>query len=280
MRLILLLAVLFLLFTPSKAQIKITTTVKPLADIVREVGGDIISTDYIIPPNANLHTYEIKTTDIKKLTNSDLFIYIGYGEPNISGIIKNLPKNKIFQITKLPGLTLLKEDHQDEVHPALWLDPENSKIIAKFILDYLSKKDPKNTEFYRQNYRKFVSDVDNLIYYGKQKLSNLKNKNFVSYHYEFPYFINRFGLVYFAEIEMGHGREPTAKHLYEVVKKIKTNNIKTIFTSKQFYNKKVMDVIVAKTGVKVIFLDSQGESSSYTQMIKYNIDKVYEGLSQ
>lgn len=101
----------------------------------------------------------------------------------------------------------------------------------------------------------------------------------MSYHYEFPYFVNRFGLIYLAEIEMGHGREPTPKHLMEVINKIKSNNIKTIFTSKQFYNKKVIDLIVSKTGVKVIFLDSQGENNDYIQMMRYNIDKVYEGLN-
>lgn len=280
MRLILLLTALLALFLPSKAEIKIVTTVKPLADIAREVGKDKVTADYIIPPNANFHTYEIRTEDIKKVTGCDLFIYIGYGEPNIRSIVKNLPQEKTFQITKLPRLVLIKEEHHDEIHPALWLDPENSKTIAKFILDFLSKKDPKNTEFYRQNYTKFVSEVDSMISYGKQKLSTLKNKNFVSYHYEFPYFVNRFGLVYLAEIEMGHGREPTPKHLYEVIQKIKANNIKTVFTSKQFYNKRIMDMVVSKTGVKVIFLDSQGENPSYIQMIKYNIEKVYEGLSQ
>lgn len=280
MKILIIITTLLMLINTVNAQIKIVTTVKPLADIAKEVGREKVDADYIIPPNANFHTYELKTSDIRKINDSELFIYISYGEPNIRGIVKNLPKEKSFQITKLPGLFLIKEEDHDEIHPAVWLDPENSKVIAKFILDYLSKKDPKNTEFYRQNYTKFISDVDNLISYGKEKLSTLKNKNFVSYHYEFPYFVNRFGLIYLTEIEMGHGREPTPKHLFEVIQKIKANNIKSVFTSKQFYNKKIMDMIVSKTGVKVIFLDSQGENPSYIQMIRYNIDKVYEGLSQ
>lgn len=280
MKSVLMLATLFLLLIPAKAEIKIVSTVKPLADIVKEIGREMVEVDYIIPPSANFHTYEIKTTDIRKINDSHLFIYLGYGEPNITGIVNNLPKNKTFQITKIPGLSLITEEDHDEIHPGLWLDPENGKIIARFIYDYLSKKDPKNTQFYKQNYTKFVEEINNLIIYGKDKLSSLKNKNFVSYHYEFPYFVNRFGLVYLAEIEMGHGREPTPKHLYHVIQKIKSNNVKTVFTSKQFYNKKVMDMIVSKTGVKVVFLDSQGENSSYLKMIKYNIDKVYEELSR
>lgn len=278
MRLLYLFLSIFIISFSIKAQIVITTTVKPIADIVKEVGGEKITVNYIIPPNINFHIYELKTSDIKKINDSDLFIYIGYGEPNIQSIVKNLPKEKSFKITILKELTLIKEEHE-EIHPALWLDPHNSKVIARFILNYISEKDPKNKDYYLKNYNQFVDEVDKLILYGKEKFSNLKNKNFVSYHYEFPYFVNRFGLIYLAEIEMGHGREPTPKHLMEVINKIKSNNIKTIFTSKQFYNKKVIDLIVSKTGVKVIFLDSQGENNDYIQMMRYNIDKVYEGLN-
>lgn len=278
MRLIYLFLSVFLFSFQSKSQITITTTVKPIADIVREITGTNVVVNYIIPPNVNFHTYEIKTSDIKKISDSNLFIYIGYGEPNIQSIVKNIPKEKSFKITALKGLTIIKEEH-NEIHPALWLDPENSKVIAKFVLDYLLKNDSKNAEYYSRNYDRFIENVNRVLSYGKEKLSNLKNKNFVSYHYEFPYFTNRFGLTYLAEIEMGHGREPTPKHIIEVIDKIKVNNVKSIFTSKQFYNKKVIDLIVSKTGVKVIFLDSQGENPTYIQMIKHNIDKVYEGLS-
>ncbi|MEZ0323620.1 MAG: metal ABC transporter substrate-binding protein [Hydrogenothermaceae bacterium] len=264
----------------SYGQIKIATTVKPLADIVKEISKDKVEVYYIIPPNINFHIYEYKTSDIKKVSESDLFIYIGSGEPNITGIVKNIPKDKALKVSSLKGLVLLREeDHPDEIHPALWLDPMNAKVIAKFITDYLSKKDPVNRDFYLKNYQKFSQKIDNLISYGNEKLSKLKNKNFVSYHYEFPYFVNRFKLIYLTEIEMGHGREPTPKHIFEVIQKIKLNNVKTIFTSKQFYNKKVIDLIVSKTQVKVVFLDSQGENPTYIDMMRYNIDKVYEGLN-
>ncbi|MEJ5173409.1 MAG: metal ABC transporter substrate-binding protein [Hydrogenothermaceae bacterium] len=270
----------FGIFFNSYGQVKITTIVKPLADIVREISKDKVEVSYIIPPNVNFHMYEYKTSDIKKIVESDLFLYIGYGEPNIRGIVKNIPKEKAVKISSLKGLTLLREeDHPDEIHPALWLDPINAKVIANFITDYLSQKDPANKEFYIKNYKKFSQDIDSLINYGNEKLSKLRNKNFVSYHYEFPYFVNRFKLIYLTEIEMGHGREPTPKHIFEVIQNIKLNNVKVIFTSKQFYNKKVLDLIISKTQVKVLFLDSQGENPTYIDMMRYNIDKVYEGLN-
>jgi zinc transport system substrate-binding protein len=268
-----------LLFGFSFGEVKITTTIKPLADIVKEVGKDKVNVAYIIPSSVNFHTYEYKPMDIKKVYESDLFIFIGYGEPNISSLTKNLKKEKLMQITNLKGIFLLKEEDHDEIHPAVWLDPENAKVIAKAVMDFLISKDKQNAQFYKSNYLEFEKKVNEILNYGRIKLSSVKNKYFVSYHYEFPYFVKRFNLIYLAEIEMGHGREPSPKHLIEVVQKIKRYNVKAIFTSKQFFNPKTANIVISQTGAKVIFLDSMGETGDYLNMMKYNIDKVYEGLN-
>lgn len=269
----------FLIFGFSFAEVKIATTIKPLADIVKEVGKDKVNVSFIIPSNVNFHNYEYKPIDIKKVYESDLFIFIGYGEPNITSLTKNLKKDKLMQITNLKGMILLKEEDHDEVHPAVWLDPENAKVIAKAIMNFLIYKDRQNAQFYKANYLEFEKKVNEILNYGKTKLSSVKNKNFVSYHYEFPYFVKRFNLVYLAEIEMGHGREPTPKHLLEVIQKIKKYNVKAIFTSRQFLNLKTANIVISQTGAKVIFLDSMGETGNYLDMMRYNINKVYDGLN-
>lgn len=261
------------------AQLNITTTIKPLADIAKEVGGNKVNVKYLIPPNLNFHNYEYKPNDIKSIYESDLFIYVGTGEGNINSFVKNLNKRKVLKLIDLKSLYLIKEEDHDEIHPALWLNLDNAKVIGKSIYDYLIKIDSKNQNYYKANLDKFLNSIDQLIVYGREKLSKVKNKNFVSYHYEFPYFVNYFNLNYLAEIEMVHGREPTLKHILEVIDKIKKYNVKAIFTSKQFYNPKTVNVVVSQTNVKVIFLDTFGENKNYIEMMRFNIDKVYEGLN-
>lgn len=269
-----------LVFTTSVfAQVKITTTIKPLSDIVKEVGKDKVSTQYIIPSNVNFHLYEYKPQDLKTIYNCDLFVFIGEGEPSIDSIAKSLPDDKKLKVIDIKGMYLIKEEDHNEIHPAVWLDPENAKVIAKEVANFLSKKDPKNKDFYQRNLQSFINQCDEVLNYGKAKFSTLKNKYFVSYHYEFPYFVNRFGLVYLAEIEIGHGREPTPKHLLNVIQKMKRYNVKAIFTSKQFYNPKTVKIVLEQTGAKVVFLDTMGESGSYISMMKFNVDEVYKVLS-
>ncbi|RMA93097.1 metal ABC transporter substrate-binding protein [Hydrogenothermus marinus] len=281
--------ILLLLSIYTSFAITITTTVKSVADIVKEITKEKAKVYYIIPPNASIHTYEYKASDLKKVYQSDIFLYIGSGEPNINNIIKLLPKGKQIKVSDIKGIKLIKEfefkehteeqkHHHETFHPALWLDPENAKIIAKAVYKRLIKIDPRNKRIYEKNLKSFEKKVDEIIKYGKDKINKLKNKNFISYHYAWPYFTKRFGLKYLAVIELGHGREPTPKHIIKLINLIKTNHIKSIFAAKQFYNPKYADLVKNATKVNIIFLDPFGINKNYIQMIKFNIDKVYEGL--
>ncbi len=266
----------------------IVSSIKPIDDIVKAVGGEKIESHYIIPPQAPVHFYEYKISDIKLIYKADLFLYIGTGEPNLEKIIRTKTKGEAIKLVNLDQINLIhrfefKHEHNDHQskkspHPALWLDPENAKIIANYVLNKLKEIDSQNMYYYQQNFEKFSSEIDQLIKYGKSKFENLKNRYFISYHYTWPYFTKRFGLVYLDVIELGHGREPTAKHILEIIKKIQRFNIKAIFASLQFHNKRYTDLIKRSTNVKIVILDPFGIDKDYISMIRYNIDKIYENL--
>ncbi len=285
-----LLFILLLTFSLSYSKPLIVSTIKPLSDIAKEIGGDEINLEYIIPPVASIHLYEYKISDIKKVVNADLFLYIGVGEPNINSIVKMVSKEKRVKVLNIPDLYLIyefqfgehhheHEEHEGKYpHPAIWLDPLNAKVIGNFIYEKLSKIDPSNKEFYFKNYKNFEKKIDKLVEEGHKKFSKLKNKNFVSYHYAYPYFTKRFNLNYLSVIEIGHGREPTPKHLMEVIKKIKKHKVKSLFASKQFYNPKYGKLILNATKIKLVMLDPFGIDKNYIQMMEELINKVYDGM--
>lgn len=264
----------------SHAKPAIYTTVKPIADIISEISGEKVS--YLIPPGVSFHIYEFKISDLQKAYKADLFVYLGAGEPKLSGLLESIPKNKRVKVIDIKGLKLLEDKDEDEhsVHPVLWLDPDNAAVLAKFFAKKLSILDPENKSEYQRNLSNFLEKLKNLKEYGKKKIGSLKNKKFISYHYAWPYFTKAFGLDYVGVIEMGHGREPTPKHILNLIRIIKKYRIKSIFAAKQFYNRKYGELIVREAGVKIIFLDPFGINKNYIEMMKFNIDRVYQGLSQ
>ncbi len=280
---------LLILFNLSFAQIKIVTTIKPLADIAKEIVKDKASVSYIIPPNVSVHIYEYKISDIKKVFESDLFIFLGSGEPNIENLKKTARKEKI-EVTKLKYLHKITsfefgEEHHGShqhnmVHPAVWLDPYNGKVIAEAIYNKLLKLDEKNKKFYERNLIEFEKKVDDIYTYGKNLFSKIKNRYFISYHYAWPYFTKAFNLIYLDVVELGHGREPTPKHLIKLIKEIKEYKIKNLFAAKQFYNPKYGNLLKKETKINIVFLDPFDENKNYIQMLKFNIDKVYKAKAK
>ncbi len=277
--------VLLTSFVISYGKPLVVCSIKPICDIAKSIGKEKIETHYVIPPNVSVHLYEYRINDIKMIYKSDLFLYLGVGEPNLDKVVRSKSKGVYKRIIDIDGIHIIhefefeKHSHEKETpHPAVWLDPKNGKIIGDFIYQYLSQVDQKNMYFYQKNLEEFSKSVEEVIKYGKKKFSQLKNKYFISYHYVWPYFTKRFGLVYLDVIELGHGREPTAKHLMEIIKEINRYKIKSIFASVQFYNKKYIELIKRSTNVRVVLLDPFGKDMGYLQMIKDNIDKIYEGL--
>ncbi|NPA12916.1 MAG: zinc ABC transporter substrate-binding protein [Aquificae bacterium] len=268
--------ILFLsLFLTAFGKPKVYTTIKPIADIISYISGEKV--EYLIPPNVSPHIYSVKPQQLKKIQEADLFVYVGNFEHSLEKYITTLPKGKVIEILKIKGLKLIEEEHH-HIHPAVWLDPSNGIVIARYFAEKLSQLDPENREEYYKNLKSFEATLKQLKEEGIQKISTLKNKKFISYHYAWVYFTQAFGLEYIGVIERGHGREPTPKQIKKIITLIKKYKIPVIFSAKQFYNKKYVDLIVKYTGVKVVFLDPFGVDKDYIQMMDFNINQVYKNL--
>jgi len=284
----------FILFSTTNAKVKVVSTLKPIADIVKDIGGNKVNSNYIIPPNVSFHLYEYKFSDIEKVSKSDLFIYIGSGEPNIEKL-KGIAKGKKLEIGKLRGMYLIKHyefegeegkhhhhdhhhHHRETFHPSVWLDPINALVIAVNIKNLLQKIDPKNKNYYEKRYLKFQNRLVSVYNKWKKNYKKLKNKDFISYHYTWAYLTNRFKLNYLAVIELGHGREPSLKHIIKIIELIKNRGIKSIFVARQFENRKYINLIKKQVNIKVIYLDPFGINRDYINMMNYNLEKIYSGL--
>lgn len=300
MRIISSIVLFFLIFSLNVfAKVNVITTIKPLADIFKEIGKDKVKVNYIIPPNISFHLYEYKISDIKKISNADIFVYLGSGEPNVNSLLKVVNGKVINAGSLIPENLLItkvefdednhsnhKEEHQyhhhhhtETFHPALWLDPRLAILIADRYYKTLIEIDPKNKDYYYKNYSDFTLKTVNLYTKWKNKFDSLKNKYFISYHYLYPYLTRAFSLEYLAVIELGHGREPTIKHILHITNLLKEKNIEYIFVSKQFYNPRYL-ALVKKAGIKVIYLDPIGLNKSYLEMMNWLLKSIYRGLSK
>ena len=104
--------------------------------------------------------------------------------------------------------------------------------MAQRIMEELSELRPENSDKYNSNYIQFVKEIDELDNEIRTKLKNFEGKEFITFHPSLSYFAREYGLVQHS-LELD-GKEPTPKHMSEVVKLAKDKNIDVIFIQSEF----------------------------------------------
>lgn len=135
------------------------------------------------------------------------------------------------------------EKHEDEhdghehtgLDPHVWLDPMLVKVQAKNIYEALVKIDAKNKEFYLENYKAFVKELESLNKKLESIIEPYEHKAFMVFHPSWGYFAKRYHLEQIS-IEI-QGKEPKPSQLVELVDEAKKHNIKIVFVAPQFSQK-------------------------------------------
>lgn len=267
------LLIISLIFTTLSAEkLDVTVSILPQKYFVEKIAGDKINVNVMVKPGFSPATYEPKTSQMKKLSNS--IVYFGIDVPfENTWLIKFKNANKkMLIVDTTDGIKKLKmekhshhedekkHDHEDEkkhehegLDPHVWNDPLAVKIQAKNIYKTLLKIDSKNKDFYKKNYESFLKELD-LVH---QKIENIlkpyNGKAFMVFHPSWAYFAKRYSLEQVA-IE-SEGKEPKPKELVELIKDAKEHNIKIIFVSPQF-SQESAKTIAKSIGGNVIAIDT------------------------
>ncbi|MFZ2324699.1 MAG: metal ABC transporter substrate-binding protein [Ignavibacteriaceae bacterium] len=280
--------ILILVQSLSFANIKVVTTTTVIYDLVKEIGKDKVSVDYIARGDQDPHFVEVLPSYMMKLRKADLLFKIGMGLEMWATQLIDGSRNNNLQIIDLSNEINKKEvpsfkpdASYGDVHPYgnphYWLDPENIKIMAKEIYENLAGKDNNNADFYKKNYEDYINKLNAKITDWNKKMSKLKDDNMIFFHASWTYFADRYGLKIAGYVEPKPGISPSPSHNADLVKLIKSNNIKVI-VMENFYSDSAPKQLSELTGAKVIKVPTsvfgmQG-IDSYIQMMDYIINQL------
>lgn len=256
------------------SKIKVAASIFPLYDIVRNIGGESLAVELVLPVGASPHTYDVSPADIKKLQGSRVLFIIDHGVDNwIVELAKNTGVEQVVIVDK--EISLLSDDN-----PHYWLSYENAKHIAETVTQTLEELDPAHKESYVKNKKRFVSDLDSTVTVLQNELNSLPTKNIATFHDAWPYFARDFGIKITAVFEEFPGKEPTPRYLYEFQERIKRDNVKVIFSEPQFAGD-ILESTARDLGVKLSFLDPIGGiegRKSYIELIQFNVSQIIKSL--
>jgi len=252
--------------------LRVVTTTSLLADLTQNVAGASTVITAVIPPGADVHSFQTTPNHSIAISNAGLIVSNGGGlDDFLYPMIENAQEDGAVHIVASQGLAGVST-RQD---PHFWQNPANAVHYVRRIQEGLSTADPANAESYQDRADAYVQQLLDLDQEISQILSEVppSRRHLVTYHDAFAHFGARYGWRTSSLVANDAGGvTPNAiAHLQE---RVREEGIAAVFTEPQFRSK-VIELAARDTGVEVgtIYCDVLGGSSgadTYLNMMRLN----------
>jgi len=274
-------------------KVRVVATLTDLADFTREIGGDHVEVFSLATGVEDTHGVPMKPSFVPIMNRADLLVQVGFGcEHAFLPALLEASKNPRIQYGR-PGyvdcsigiapLGVPKStDHSEgDVHPYgnphYMLDPVLAKTAIGHIYDALVATAPQYESDFKNNRDAYLGKLVAKIAEWKAKAAPLKGVKFVSYHEEWEYFAERFGMKVFGMVELKPGVDPTPRHIENLIAGMKAEHVPIVVREPQF-PEKVPKLIAEQTGATLVKLPIMPggvpHTETYIKMIDYNIDTL------
>ena len=205
-------------------KLSIVTTIFPEYDWVREILGDKADNAEItmlLDNGVDLHSYQPTADDIVKISDCDLFIYVG-GESDewVEDALRNAANRnmKVINLLEVLGDSVKTEEivegmqeeehehedaeeheHEEEADEHVWLSLKNAKMLVRVISKALQELDPNNKDIYAANADAYVKKLSALDAEYQAAVDAASNKTILfGDRFPFRYLVDDYGLRYYA----------------------------------------------------------------------------------
>jgi zinc/manganese transport system substrate-binding protein len=284
--------------TTAFAAIPVVATVPELADITRQVGGDNVTVYSVAKPNTDYHTVEARPSDVQRVARAKMIVTSGMALELWMNSLLNAAGNNALNrggagyvdasagIRRMEVPTSQITGASGDIHadgnPHYWYDPVYGKFIARNIVKGLIRVDPAHAAEYRANYTKFNAELDRRMAGWTSELAPYRGQPVVTYHKDYIYFLRRFGLREYGNLEPKPGIPPSASHVNALIQGMKRDHVKAVVIESIFPTR-FGDLITRQTGAKYVVapysVGSLG-TKNYFQMIDLLVDRFKQALSQ
>ena len=296
---------------PQSGKLNVVCTLFPYYDFVRQIGGDAVDVQLLVPAGRETHSFEPTPLDVITLSESDVFLYNGgESEAWVEDILSAAGENIAVTLPLMPQVSALAEewaegmegghddhDHDSEDHSHdsddieydehVWTSPVLVKTLCQAICDALCQADPAHQEGYQSRLTDYLAQLDQLDEAFRDTVAAGQRRLLV-FGDRFPllYFCKEYGLDYRAAF---HGcasdTEPSLATLKYLIDKVEEAHIPVVYTI-ELSSRKVAQAIAETTGARVVtFYSCQTVSQAdwaagegYLSLMCRNVAALREGI--
>ncbi|MBE0504823.1 MAG: zinc ABC transporter substrate-binding protein [Desulfuromonadales bacterium] len=285
---------------PTASKLQVVTSLFPLYDFVRQIGGDQVEVTLLLPPGVEAHSFDPKPDDILRVNRAGLFIFTHKAmEVWAATIAQSVDPARVTIVDASVGTQLRQSSgHADEhgahghtanaaaIDPHLWLDFANAQVMVENIAQAMARKDPAQRDLYLRNAAAYLARLDALDAAYRTALALCKQRTLLQGgHFALGYLTARYDLKYHAAAAVNPEAEPTAATMAALVQQMRRNNLHYLF-SEELVSPKLAETIAKEAGGSVLLLSAAHNVSktdfergiTFVEIMERNLKNLQIGL--
>lgn len=278
------------------ARATVVTSIKPLGFIAEAIAQGVTPVEVVLPDGASEHEYTLKPSDIRRIQEAELLVWVGPDmEAFITRIANERAASKTLTLTALPQIEkklITDIDHDDssngensvenltaessefqhseaaqdisDSHHAhsqynmhIWLSPKIALASATAIHDRLVKIMPAQKSRLDSNLTNFKANLATTDQRIRAQLAPVASKGYFVFHDAYSYFEQYYGLSPLGHFTVNPEIQPGAQHLHKIRTALVERKAVCVFAEPQF-RPALIDAVARGTEVRKGTLDPLG----------------------
>ncbi len=273
-------------------KLKVAATLFPYYDFARQIGGDVIDLELIIPAGMDSHSFEPTPADMKKLQEADVVLCNGGAmEHWVSEVMEALDSRSAAVVVMMDHTDVFEEElvegmeeadpghehggsghentyerdgsqvyihnHEPEYDEHIWTSPVNAMKFVQVIADTLSRKDPSHRSVYENGRDRYMEELQKL-HEGFARVAEERKRNTIVIGDKFPfrYLAEEYGFEYRAAFSgCSADTEPAARTIAYLIDRVRQEQIPVVYYL-ELGSHRVSEIIGEETGAEPMLLHS------------------------
>ncbi|AZY95023.1 MULTISPECIES: zinc ABC transporter substrate-binding protein AztC [Paracoccus] len=293
-----------LVLTAAAAQAEppqVVATFSIIGDMARQIGGERITLEVLVGPDADAHVYEPRPRDAMAVARADVVLTNGLG---LEGFVDRLiaASGTDAAIVALTDAAEVLEDpagghyhhigdlaiwHAGAHDPHAWQSVPNPRAYVAVIADAFCNADAEGCPAYRANADGYAKDLVALDAEIRAVVDALPRdrRTVVVSHNAFRYFQEEYGIAFLSPQGVSTDAEASAADVAGLIREIRDTDARAIF-AENIADTRLLDRIAAETGLALsgtLYSDAlsgpDGPAPDYLSMMRHNARTIAAALA-
>lgn len=243
----------------------IYVSILPLRNLVEGIVGDDYPIEVLVPAGTSPETFEPTPKQFTALNRAQIVFNVGLIDFETSLLAKVADPGKLVDLSR--GIDLLEGScshtaglrdhaadhsaHRHGIDPHIWTSPKALLKMTENAFNAIHKRYPDSLK-YEANYARLRDELLALDTRTAAKIDSSDVSYFIIYHPALTYYARDYGLEQVA-IE-ADGKEPSARHLAEIIRRARKDSISKIMYQSQF-PASVAETVAKDIGAECVAID-------------------------